>query len=157
MSQKIVGVILTAIALVVLSLVISFQIYTLLGVPIILLGVGIGLIRYDSITNKTASEETFPSENKENKLQGLKVAGWILAIIGSIQFIVFIRIELYFLLFLPILLFTIGAILIAITLNKDKKNATIQPDLSSLNTETKANNGPISHDSEEYRRWKEGR
>ena len=99
MSQKIVGVILTAIALVVLSLVISFQIYTLLGVPIILLGIGIGLIRYDSITNKTASEETFSSENKENKLQGLKVAGWILAIIGSIQFIVFIRIELYFLLF----------------------------------------------------------
>ena len=87
--------------------------------------------------------------------KGRKVAGWILAIIGLIQFIVFIRIELYFLLFIPILLLTIGAILIGTTLDEDKKKATLQPDLSSQNTET--HDGPISHESEEYRRWKEGK
>ena len=89
--------------------------------------------------------------------QGRKVVGWILAIIGLIQFIVFLLIEIYFLLFLPIIFLIIGATLIGISLNEDKKSATVQPDLSSLNTETKADDGPISHDSEEYSRWKEGK
>jgi len=89
--------------------------------------------------------------------EGRKAAGWILAIIGLVQFIVFLIIELYFLLFIPILLLTIGAILIGTTLDEDKKKATLQPDLSSQNTETKTHDGPISHESEEYRRWKEGK
>ena len=89
--------------------------------------------------------------------EGRKAAGWILAIIGLIQFIAFLLIKLYFLLFLPILLLTIGAILIGATLNEDKESGTLQPDLSSLNAETKTHDGPISHESEEYRRWKEGK
>ena len=99
--------------------------------------------------------------------KGRKVVGWILAIIGLIQFIVFLLVGLFFLLFIPILLLTIGAILIGITLNKDdtitigydpdKKEGTVQPDLSTSKTETKTDGGPISHDSEEYRRWKEGK
>ena len=99
--------------------------------------------------------------------EGAKAAGWGLAIIGLIQFIIFLIFELYFLIFIPILLLTIGAILIGITLNKDdtitigydpdKKEGTVQPDLSTSKTETKTDGGPISHDSEEYRRWKEGK
>ena len=84
-----------------------------------------------------------------------KAVGWILAIIGLIQFIVFLIIGLYSLLLLPIIFLIIGAILIGVTINEDKENTTVQPELSSLNTET--DDGPISHNSEEYRRWKEGK
>ncbi len=86
-----------------------------------------------------------------------KAVGWILAIIGLIQFIVFLIIGLYSLLLLPIIFLIIGAILIGVTINEDKENTTVQPELSSLNTETKTDDGPISHNSEEYRRWKEGK
>jgi len=89
--------------------------------------------------------------------EGAKAAGWGLAISGLILFIIYLIFELYFLIFIPILLLTIGAILIGITLNKDKKEATVQPYSSTSNTETKTDVGPISHDSEEYRRWKEGK
>ena len=89
--------------------------------------------------------------------EGRKAVGWILAIIGLIQFIIFLRIELYFLLFLPILLLTIGAISIGVTLKKDKESGTVQPELSPSNAETKIADGSISHESEEYRRWKEGK
>ena len=99
--------------------------------------------------------------------EGAKAAGWGLTITGLILFIIYLIFELYFLIFIPILLLTIGAILIGITLNKDdtitigydpdKKEGTVQPDLSTSKTETKTDVGPISHDSEEYRRWKEGK
>ena len=89
--------------------------------------------------------------------EGAKASGWGLAITGLILFIIYLIFELYFLIFIPILLLTIGAILIGATINEDKESATVQPKLSSLKTETKPNDGPISHDSEEYRRWKEGK
>ena len=57
--------------------------------------------------------------------EGAKAAGWILATIGLIQFIVFLRIEIYFLLCLPIILLLIGVALIGTSLNEDKKSATV--------------------------------
>ena len=65
----------------------------------------------------------------------------IFAIIGLIQFIVFLLIEIYFLLFLPIIFLIIGATLIGISLNENKESAILQPDLSPSNTET--DDGPI--------------
>ena len=46
---------------------------------------------------------------------------------------------------------------ITIGYDPDKKEGTVQPDSSTSKTETKTDGGPISHDSEEYRRWKEGK
>ena len=65
----------------------------------------------------------------------------IFAIIGLIQFIVFLLIEIYFLLFLPIIFLIIGATIIGISLNENKESAILQPDLSPSNTET--DDGPI--------------
>jgi len=166
MSQKIVGVILTAIALVLLVFFIRIELYFLLGLPIMLLVVGI-IVTLSAVSgeasissNETTSEETLryssPSGNKQDK-QGRIVGGWILAIIGLIQLIVFLIIGLYFLLFLPIIFLIIGSTLIAIGLNEDKESATVQSYLSPSNAGTKTDDGPISHDSEEYRRWKEGK
>ena len=89
--------------------------------------------------------------------KGRKVVGWILAIIGLIQLIIFLLVGFFFVIFIPILLLTIGAILIGATINEDKEIATVHPELSSMKTETKPDDGPISHDSEEYRKWKEGK
>ena len=111
--------------------------FFLLFIPILLLTIGAILIN--------------------DSLNGHKAAGWILAICGLVIFIVFIVFQIYFVLFIPIILLTIGAILIGATINEDKESATVQPKLSSIKTETKPNDGPISHDSEEYRRWKEGK
>ena len=132
-GRKAVGWILAIIGLVQLIIFLLLKIYFLLALPILFLIIGAALI------------------------DGPRAVGWILVIIGPIQFIVFLLIEFYFLLFIPIIILIIGAILIGTTLNKDKKEATVQPDSSSLNTETKTHDGPISHESEEYRRWKEGK
>ena len=114
MSQKIVGMILTAIALVLLVFFIRIELYFLLGLPIMLLVVGI-IVTLSAVSgeasissNETTSEETLryssPSGNKQ-----------------------------------------------------DKESATVQSYLSPSNAGTKTDDGPISHDSEEYRRWKEGK
>ena len=73
--------------------------------------------------------------------EGRIAIGLIFAIIGLIQFIVFLLIEIYFLLFLPIIFLIIGATLIGISLNENKESAILQPDLSPSNTET--DDGPI--------------
>ena len=111
-GRKAVGWILAIIGLVQLIIFLILKIYFLLALPILFLIIGAALI------------------------DGPRAVGWILVIIGPIQFIVFLLIEFYFLIFIPILLLTIGAILIGITLNKDKKEATVQPDSSTSNTET---------------------
>ena len=49
----------------------------------------------------------------------------------------------------------IGIIFVITYKTTNEVTATVQPNLSSQNTET--NEGSISHDSEEYRRWKEGK
>ena len=73
--------------------------------------------------------------------EGRIAIGLIFAIIGLIQFIVFFLIEIYFLLFLPIIFLIIGATIIGISLNENKESAILQPDLSPSNTET--DDGPI--------------
>ena len=132
-GRKAVGWILAIIGLVQLIIFLLLKIYFLLALPILFLIIGAALI------------------------DGPRAVGWILVIIGPIQFIVFLLIEFYFLLFIPIIILIIGVVLIVSSLNEDMESDTVQPDLSLSNTETKTNDGPISHDSEEYRRWKEGK
>ena len=101
MSQKVVGVILTAIALVIFVLVIINGFYFILGVPIILLVVGI------IVTLSAVSGEASISTNENIR---------------------------------------------------DNFNKIHQPiETENIRKSKESINNHISHDTEEYRRWKEGK
>ena len=101
MSQKVVGVILTAIALVIFVLVIINGFYFILGVPILLLVIGI------IVTLSAISGEASISTNEN--------------------------------------------------IRDDYNNIDQPPESENIHKSEESINNPISHDSEEYRKWKEGK
>ena len=98
-----------------------------------------------------------------------KVVGMILTAIALVIFVFFIRLELYFILGVPILLLVIGIIVTLSAISGEASistNENIRDNFNnihqSLETENihkseESINHHISHDSEEYRKWKEGK
>ena len=98
-----------------------------------------------------------------------KIVGMILTAIAIVIFVFFIRFELYFILGVPILLLVVGIIVTlsavsgeaSISTNeniRDNFNNIHQPlETENINKSEESINNHISHDSEEYRKWKEGK
>ena len=86
--------------------------------------------------------------NQKNK-------GWILLLFGLLLFSSLFLIGFSIFYAIPLMVIFIGIIFVITYKTTNEVTATVQPNLSSQNTET--NEGSISHDSEEYRRWKEGK
>ena len=95
---------------------------------------------------------------------------WGSVILASGVFVLFgiiIPNNLWVLISIPIMLMVAGIALIISsydvdnnkTVTKDILNGIMNPkqESSSLNTKIKTDDGLLSHDSEEYRRWKEGK
>ena len=95
---------------------------------------------------------------------------WGSVILASGVFVLFgiiIPNNLWFLISIPIMVMVAGIALIISsydvdnnkTVTKDILNGIMNPkqESSSLNTKIKTDDGLLSHDSEEYRRWKEGK
>ena len=95
-----------------------------------------------------------------------KVVGMILTAIALVIFLFFIRFELYFILGVPILLLVVGIIVTlsavsgeaSISTNENIRYNINQPLENENIRKSEGNiNKHISHKSEEYRRWKEGK
>ena len=94
-----------------------------------------------------------------------KLMGWFLVIVGFSLLGLLIRIEYYFLLGISVM-FLVGGIIVILTSGKasisTNKKETIRNIHQSLETvnmrkSEESINDNISHDSEEYRKWKEGK
>ena len=98
-----------------------------------------------------------------------KIVGMILTAIALVIFLFFIRFELYFILGVPILLLVVGIIVTLSAVSGEASistNENIRDNFNNIHQFLETENirkseeiigNNISHDSEEYRKWKEGK